>query len=149
MSTLTSTVHDHDLEELAELLMSAYIDQLPASKDQLKQYHQEQCSDPTCSTLMEYCCIGWPDRSKLPPELEPYWPARGELTIGEDLLLHGSCVVVPLQMQVETLIKLHQGHHGIQHCRLRTNMSVWWPGISHQIYDFISQCSECCRDAPS
>ena len=51
-------------------------------------------------------------------------------------------------MQVETLIKLHQGHHGIQHCRLRTNMSVWWPGISHQIYDFVSQCSECCRDAP-
>ena len=26
-------------------------------------------------------------------------------------------------------------------------MSVWWPGISRQIYDFVSQCSECCKDA--
>ena len=30
---LTTTIHDHDLEELAELLMSAQIDQLPASKE--------------------------------------------------------------------------------------------------------------------
>ena len=123
--------------------MSANIDQLPASKERLEQYRQAQRSDSTCSTLMKYCRRGWPDRSKLTPELKPYWPARGELTIGEELLLHGSRVVVPLQMQGETLIKLHQGHQGIQHCRPRANMSVWWAGISRQIYDLVSQCSEC------
>ena len=143
---LTSTVHDQDLEELPELLMSTHIEQLLANKEQLKQFRQAHQSDPTCSTIVEYCCRGWPDWCKLTPELERYWPARGELTIGEDLLLYGSCVVVPLQLQAETLNKLHQGYQGIQRSRLRASMSVWWPGISHQIYDFVSQCSECCKD---
>ena len=39
---LTSTIHDHSLEELAERLMSAQIDQLPASKEWLEQYCQAQ-----------------------------------------------------------------------------------------------------------
>jgi len=36
---------------------------------------------------MEYCRSGWPAKQSLPKEYELYWPARGELTIGEDLLL--------------------------------------------------------------
>ena len=144
---LISTVRDQDLEELAEMLTSAQVEHLPASKERLEQYRQAQHSDATCSTLMEYCRNGWPDRDKLTPNLVPFWPARGELTIGEDLLLYGNRLVVPRQMQAETLRKLHQGHQGIQRCRLRANISVWWPGIARQIYDFISQCPECCKDA--
>ena len=79
---LTSTVDDQDLEELADI--SAHMEQIQANKE------------------MEYCCKGWPDRNKLTQELQPYWSERGELTIGEDPLLHGSHVVVPVQMQSET-----------------------------------------------
>ena len=78
---------------------------------------------------------------------KPYWEAQGDLTIGEDLLLYGGRIVVPEALQTETLQKLHQGHQGIQRCRLRTQSSVWWPGISRKIKDFVSQCLECCRDA--
>ena len=51
-------------------------------------------------------------------------------------------------MQAETLQKLHQGYQGIQRCRLRANSSVWWPGMSKHINDFISHCLTCCRNAP-
>ena len=81
-------------------------------------------------------------------DLKPYWLARGDLTIGENLLLYGGRVVVPKQLQDETVCKLHQGHQGIQHCRLRAQSAVWWPGISKQLNDFVSQCPECSRDAP-
>ena len=57
-TTLTSTNYDQDLEELAELLMSTLIEQLPASKELLEQYQQVEHSDATCSTLMEYCHNG-------------------------------------------------------------------------------------------
>ena len=46
-------------------------------------------------------------------------------------------------MQASTLEKLHEGHQGIQRCRLRAQESVWWPGISSQIKDKIQRCPTC------
>ena len=115
---LPTSTSSKDQEELAELLMAVHISHLPASKERLEMYRQAQHSDLTCSTLMEYCRNGWPDRHTLKPETEPYWPVRGELTEGEGLLLYGGRIVVPALLQDETLRKLHQGHQGTQRSRL-------------------------------
>ena len=50
-------------------------------------------------------------------------------------------------MQREIIGKLHEGHQGIQKCRLRAKISVWWPGISKQISDFVERCSICVRES--
>ena len=91
---LKSTENDKDLEQLAELLVAANISHLPAGKERLEQYQQAQKTDPTCSALRQYCRNGWPNKETLTSEIKPYWQERGNLTIGEDLLLHGSRVVV-------------------------------------------------------
>ena len=57
--------------------------------------------------------------------------------------MHNSCIVVPTALQKETLSKIHQGHLGIQKCRLRARNFVWWPGISRQIDNWVSQCNVC------
>ena len=62
---------------------------------------------------------------------------KSNITIGEDLLLCGGRIVVLQSLWEETLKKLHQGHQGIQQCHLRAQSSVWWPGVSRQISDFI------------
>ena len=145
---LSTTEHDQDLEELAELLMDTHLQQFPSSSERLEIYRTVQQCDTTCSKVWDYCLKGWPDRHKLTADLKTYWLARGDLTIGENLLLYGGRVVVPKQLQDETVCKLHQGHQGIQRCRLRAQSAVWWPGISKQLNDFVSQCPECSRDAP-
>ena len=127
--------------------METHLSQLPASKQQLDSYRNAQQSDPTCSVLSEYCRKGWPDKHSIDPVTKPYWESRGELTFGEGLLLCGGRIVVPAGKQSETLEKLHRGHQGIQRCRLRAQMSVWWPGISSQIREFVNQCSECSKQA--
>ena len=127
--------------------METYITLLPASKERLEVYRSTQQSDQTCSTLMQFCRSSWPDKRSVDLVIRPYWEVRGELTMGEDLLLCGGRIVVPEAMQAETLQKLHQGHQGIQSYRLRAQSSIWWPGMSHRIKDFVSQCPECCRDA--
>ena len=38
------------------------------------------------------------------------------------------------------------GHQGIQRCRLRANISVWWLGISHESENLVKQCPTCARD---
>ena len=56
-------------------------------------------------------------------------------------------IVVPDKMKHVTLQKIHQGHQGIQRCRLRANSSVWWPGISRDIEELIRSYPECQQSA--
>ena len=54
--------------------------------------------------------------------------------------------MVPVSMQQVTLTKLHQGHQGIERCRQRARISVWWPGLSLQIEKFVKSCQECVKE---
>ena len=143
---LTSQDNSSDLEELAELAAAATVAHLPASEDRLDIYRQAQKDDPTCSIVREYCLIGWPEQSAIDPRAKPFWEKRGELTVNEELLLCGTRIVIPTLLQEQTLEKLHQGHQGIERCRLRVQISVWWPGISREIVRMIERCPQCSRD---
>ena len=56
--------------------------------------------------------------------------------------------MVPESLQHETLCKVHQGHQGIQRCRLRITSSVWWPGVSKQVEEFVKRCPTCMHLSP-
>ena len=43
-------------------------------------------------------------------------------------------------MRQETLAKMHHGYQGIQRCRLWVASSVWWPGVSNKIEQFVQSC---------
>ena len=57
-----------------------------------------------------------------------------------------SRVVIPETFQEEILHKLHGGHQGITHCHSRAKISVWWPGLTQQLKEFIQQCPQCARN---
>ena len=38
---------------------------------------------------------------------------------------------------------IHQGHPGVDKCKLRARQSVYWPGISHEITQFVLHCPTC------
>ena len=124
------------------------ISQLPASKDYLQLYRQAQASDALCTQLLHYCHDGWPPQHHVKGDLLRYWDARSELTSCDGLLLYGSRIVVPKSLQQETLSKIHQGHQGIEKCRLRVSTSVWWPGVSREMQNFVQQCSICRQQTP-
>ena len=132
-------------QELAELCMLKAIENLPAATTTLESYKAAQSEDPVCTVLSRYCRDGWPNKHDIDPTLKPYWEARGEISVGEGLLLRGNRIVVPKALHQETLRKLHTGHQGIVRCRLRANSSVWWPGLSKQLKEYVSKCQECAR----
>ena len=129
-----------------ELFIHTLTDLLPASKDRLQIYRQAQASDDVCAKLIEYCKSDWPTH-KPKGVLSKYWQFRGELSLCDNLLLYGTRIVVPDKMKHETLQKIHQGHQGIQRCRLRVNTSVWWPGVSRDMEEFVRSCLECQQSA--
>ena len=53
--------------------------------------------------------------------------------------------MVPKQLQHDTLCKIHKGHQGIERCHLCASTSVWWPGVSAQIKEFVKKCSTCVK----
>ena len=144
---LLNETSDSKLQEEANLLMEMCISHLPASPKRLDEYGKAQGADHVCSTIVNYCRNGWPDKRATDAALRPFWRSRGELTLGNGLLLYGNRIVVPKPMQRETLQKLHEGHQGIQQCSLRASTSVWWPGLSQHLNNLVEKCPECAKQA--
>ena len=119
-----STSESYNLHEEADLLMQISIDHLPASTQRIDEIKTVQASDTVCSTLISYCENSWPEKHSLSLQLKPYWKWQGQLSTHNKLLLYGTRIVIPLSMQPEILHKLHNGHQGIQRCRLRPKTSV-------------------------
>ena len=125
--------------------MHACVANLPASQGRLKNFLDAQKSDKVCTFVAEYCRKGWPKKHNVTELVRPYWEVRGELMLCNDLLLYNTCIVVSTSMQLEMLSKLHQGHQGIERCRQRAQISVWWPGISSQIEEWVKMCQRCTK----
>ena len=54
-------------------------------------------------------------------------------------------IVIPKCKQYETLQKINEGHQGILRCRMRAEAAVWWPGMHHELANFIKQCTFCAK----
>jgi len=100
-----------------EFFINMLTELLPANTDRLNVYRQAQVSDEICSKLLYYCRSGWPSH-KPKGELGNYWNFQAGMSLSHDLLLYGTRIVVPKNLRQETLQKIHQGHQGIQQCRL-------------------------------
>ena len=49
-------------------------------------------------------------------------------------------------MRIDVLEKLHDAHQGITKCCERAKVSVWWPGLSHQLEEVVKQCPTCIKE---
>ena len=146
--TLSHTLQpteDHDLLDEAESFVEAIVSTLPATTQQLDAYQKAQADDSVCRKVMDYCHTQWSQKSPTDRLLGIYWKVQDSLSIYNDLHMNNLHIVVPLSLQ-ETLQKVHEGHQGIVRCKMRTKMSVWWPGISKQVEEFVQRCPICARD---
>ena len=140
---VTSGTSETAWQAEAEQLLASIIAGLPAGSDRLEAYRRAQSEDPVCAEAVKLCQEGWPSKHHIHSELRPYWEARGNLAVADNLLLYGSRIVIPPSLRKCVLAKIHHGHLGMQKCQLRANTSVWWPGISAQLENWVRNCREC------
>ena len=120
--------------------VDAVYNSLPATEKRIQEIKDQQRKDEICRQLIVYCKHGWPDKEEIPVPLKPYYPFPYELTVVNDLSMRGSRIVIPMEMRLEMLDKLHEGHLGITKCRMRAKQSVWWPGLSVQLEHMVKMC---------
>ena len=144
-SPLPQSGDQYDLQEPVEAFIANMMSVLPATPNHLVSIRTAQNQDEILSQVTHFCKVGWPDKKSNGPTAA-YWLVRNELSLYDDLLLCGQKIVIPSNLQKDTLQRLHDGHQGIAKCRLWARSSVWWPGISSDINNFIHQCDICCEN---
>uniref|UniRef100_A0A8C6LLM9 Gypsy retrotransposon integrase-like protein 1 n=1 Tax=Nothobranchius furzeri TaxID=105023 RepID=A0A8C6LLM9_NOTFU len=55
-------------------------------------------------------------------------------------------LVVPACMRNDILDKIHEGHQGLVKCEEHARPAVWWPGLSDQIREFVTDCRVCIKE---
>ena len=135
-----------DSIKLPKLHINQIIKQLPARCDSLQQLRLASQADDELAILKHTIMQGWPRTIKqVPPELEPYWTFREELPIEDGLILKGTRIVIPSK-QCQAILKIiHEGHLGLNQCKLRAKETVYWPGLNTELEDLVLNCELCLK----
>ena len=77
---------------------------------------------------------GWPTRvEEVTLQTREFFDARGHLSISSGLLTYDDRIVRPVVMREEILERIHIGYQAVTKSCERTNLFLWWPGISKEI----------------
>jgi len=132
------------LESGITAFVQSVIDGLPAAQGWLVEIKTMQQEDQVCSQVAYYCRNGWPaDKSKMDPDICPFFTERDALTMQEGLLLYHTRLVISVELRKDILSKIHNDHQGIVKCRALAKCSVWWPGLSQWIQSMLGYCATC------
>ena len=89
---------------------------------------------------------GWPiNRSEVPLDLMVYYHIRDELAVDGDVILKGPRCVIPRSLRQTIMERIHCGHTGIAGSLQRARMSVFWPGLTADIKNYVLTCETCNR----
>ena len=102
--------------------------------------------DDALALLKQVITQGWPSNVKeVPKELQSYWTFREELTIEDGLILKGTRIVIPSKKHEAVLKLIHEGHLGLNKCKLHTKETIYWPGLNDQLDKLILNCELCLK----
>ena len=136
-----------DTMKLPKLQVKQITKQLQARSDSLQQLRVATQADDELAILKHTIMQGWPKNIKqVPPELQPYWTFREELTIEDGLILKGTRTVIPNKQRQAIWKQLHEGHLGLNKCKLRAKETVYWPGrMNNELENLVLNCALCLK----
>ena len=70
---------------------------------------------------------------------------REELTIEDGTILKGTRIVIPAKKQEAVLKLIHEGHLGLNKCKLHAKETVYWLRFNDQLEKLILNCKLCLK----
>ena len=83
--------------------------------------------------------------SEVPSKIKPYWSFREELTVRDGIVLKGTHIVIPHKKHQATLNLVHEGHLGLNKCKLRAKDTVYWLGLKDQLKKLVLNFELCLK----
>ena len=146
-----------DTIKLPKLHVYQITQQLSARSNSLHQLRVSTQADDELVLLKHTIMQGWLSLIKqLHPVLQPYWTFREELRVEDGLILIGTRIVIPTKQWKAILKLIHEGHLGLNKCKLHAKETVYWPGLNDQLENLVLNCELClkysntkCKEEPS
>ena len=135
---------DKELEEALQCHVHLVVSNLPYSNEKLEQIRNSTKQDSSLSLVSKLIKEGWPDhRRNVHEKARSFWNHRHELSEYDGLIVKGSQIGIPQALRKEMLGILHESHFGIEKtCNLAKDI-MFWPGMHHEIRDYVSKCEIC------
>ena len=68
-----------------------------------------------------------------------------DLPTADSLILMGNRLVISASRQTKVLRSIHEGNLGIEKCKARAKICVYWPNINQSIEELVEECSVCSK----
>ena len=138
------TEEDEILFRDADLYVNMVVSNIPATDKRLIEIQEAQEKDEIYKMAKQQCREGWSTCVKGP--LKHYAAVASELSIHNNLLFRNSRLVIPESLRKDIIERLHSGHQGITKCLRQARTTVWWPGITRQLKDYVEDCPTCAKN---
>ena len=110
----------------------------------MQELKEKTTKDHTLQLLSRQVMQSWPDNvKKVDPAVKPYWSLKDDISVEDWLVFLGSRPIVPESLRGNILQQIHEGHLGIEKCKLRAKSCVYWPNIYREIETLVSSCGVC------
>ena len=135
-----------DTISLPKLHVNQITSQLKARSDSLHNLKIATQDDDKLPILKHIIQQGWLKTIKIvPSEIQPYWTFHEELTIEDRLVLKGTRIIIPNKKREDILKLIHDGHLGLNKCKMRTKETMYWLGMNEQLEQLILNCQLCLK----
>ena len=83
----------------------------PLTSQRLSLIREATQEDEELSAVFRYTDSGWPSHaSSVAPIAQPYFGARGHLSIHDGLITYDDRLIIPRCLRADVLQKIHEGH---------------------------------------
>jgi hypothetical protein len=109
----------------------------------LTEIQRATASDKVLGRVIKAVKDGTLANRKKDQALCPYARIASEISIAEDVVLRGTRIIVPKELQERVLDICHEGHQGIVKCKSLLRTKVWFPGIDLAMERKVKGCLPC------
>ena len=130
-------------EQIAEAHVNFVISHAIPKSMTMDEIKDATARDPILNRVRKSMQSGrWDDQD---PELKPYKLCADELTLNqsEDILLKGTRLVIPAELQERATALGHVGHQGIEKTKSLLREKIWYPNMDKRVQEMIDKCVAC------
>lgn len=142
---LSRDIAAKDSAEENILVATNYVVDYPKSLD-IKLLEETTYKDDEAHKLYQQIKDGWPKTCRdVHPFLKPYFQFKDQLSVMGDLVLFSDRIVIPPSLRRLMLEKLHSSHQGIEATLRLARETIFWPGMSKDVTEFVNNCITCSK----
>lgn len=145
-----SASSEDDMYSKVDIHVNSLYENCNISGDKLNMIKLETDKDIALNKVRDYYRVGWPlTKSLISSECKQFWSVKDDLHVINGVVFRGDRIVIPERLRKEMLERIHEGHLGIEKCKMRARDVMWWPGMSAQIERTVAGCDTCAERAPA